>query len=55
MNKRVHIVVNTTTEADLSRTAELNGVEHLVVPIIMLVEGVHNPSNAGRGELALAE
>lgn len=37
------------------RTADFKGAEHMVVPVIALVEGVIRPSNSTGPELALAE
>jgi hypothetical protein len=48
---------NINAEADVSaiRHETFDGVEHLIVPIIALVEGVIQASNAATPELALAE
>ena len=45
-------IMRANTEA--SRRETFNGVEHLVVPLVALVEGVLQSSNAETPELALA-
>jgi len=44
-----------TPDVSQIRRETFNGTEHLVVPTVMLVEGVHHASNAAAPELALAE
>lgn len=47
--------VNARADTDAIRTETFQGVEHLVVPVVALVEGVLWPSNAPAPELALAD
>lgn len=48
------LTFNATADIDAIRHEDFNGVDHLVVPIVALVEGVLHPSNASAPELALA-
>lgn len=48
------MVVSAQTAVDEIRHEEFDGRDHLVVPVIALVEGVLHPSNAPFQELALA-
>jgi hypothetical protein len=53
----VRLFLSVQAEPDIAgiRTQEFRGSEHLVVPVVALVEGVLHPSNAEAPELALAE
>lgn len=42
-------------EAEESRREKFNGIEHLVIPVIALVEGVIQSANSEKPELALAQ
>jgi hypothetical protein len=56
MKQTVHQNVRLQVQADGDlETKQLNGRDHLVVPVIMLVEGVLFSSNASAPALALAE
>lgn len=52
MAKEIMLVLGANSEK--ARRESFNGVEHLVVPVIALVEGVLHPANAPAPELALA-
>lgn len=49
-----HLTFKVNADSEEIRTETLNGVDHLVIPVVALVEGVLHPSNAPRPELALA-
>lgn len=48
-------MITLKAEAEMSRREQFNGREHLVIPIIALVEGVLTSGNSSRPELALSE
>lgn len=48
------LAVLATADTDAIRHEDFEGVDHLVVPIVALVEGVIHPSNSEKPELALA-
>ena len=48
-------MITLKAEAEMSRREQFNGKEHLVIPIIALVEGVLTSANSSRPELALSE
>jgi len=52
---RVHRVFRLQQEAGELRTAAFEDREHLIVPVVALVEGVIHPVNADTPELVLAE
>ncbi len=57
VHKDLQLLLSIQASPDVSaiRIAEHLGDEHIVVPMIILVEGVIHPSNADSPELALAE
>ncbi len=56
-NNEGSMLVTLTVKADTAaiRHEELAGVDHLVVPVVVLVEGVLHPLNSQMPELALAD
>jgi len=54
-NRLVRFTVNATADTSAIRTEQFNDRDHLVVPVVALVEGVIQASNAPAPELALAE
>ncbi len=52
---RSMLVIQATPDTSGIRTAELFNVEHTVIPVVALVEGVLWPANASAPELALAD
>ena len=50
-----NFVISAEADVDAIRTETFEGREHLVVPVVALVEGVLQPGNSSRTELALAE
>lgn len=55
-HKDIHLLsIQASPDISAIRTAEFNGDEHIVVPMVILVEGVLHPANTPSPELALAE
>lgn len=55
LHKAEFFSIQASIDTNSIRRETYNGTEHLVVPLVMLVEGVLWPSNAEGPELALAE
>jgi hypothetical protein len=54
IKKPTYISIQARPDTTKIRTQEFNGAMHLILPMVILVEGVIHPSNAEHPELALA-
>lgn len=55
MTIKTSLIINAKADTKAIRMETLQDEEHMIVPVIALVEGVHQAANASNPELALAE